>query len=133
MTLLDIRNQLFSHFCKTPTFGISDFPKISLDKTLEDSRETLIRMALAEMVELGISKPVATANEPPSLWILSAPIGQAGQTISLSMTGSEAVATTIEDFFNAFEVEHDPVDKLNLNEGHIWQLIEIINTLSESE
>jgi hypothetical protein len=126
MTLLDIRNQLFSHFCESDTFSTDQFSKIKLDKTLEEERDSLIRVALSEMMEHGLCKPAGS-----KLWILSNPVGSAGQTIQVSMQASEAVAETIETFLSAHEVDHEQIDKFNLHEGHIWQLIAIINDLIE--
>lgn len=126
MTLLEIRNQLFSWFCESDTFSTADFPKIKIDKALEDKRDDLIRVALTEMGEHGLCKP-AGAN----LWILSSPVGAAGQTVQVSMQASEAIAETIETFLTGHEIEHEPIDKFNLHEGHLWQLLGIINDLVE--
>lgn len=126
MTLLDIRNQLFSHFCEEDTFSIQQFSSIEIDKSLESSRDDIIRAALDEMVAMGVSKKVGN-----SLWMLSAPVNSHGQTIQITMPTSEVVAETIETFLKANEIDHDPVDKFNLHEGHIWQLIGIINDLVE--
>jgi hypothetical protein len=43
------------------------------------------------------------------------------------------VAETIETFFKAHDIEHDEIDKFNLHEGHIWQLLGIINDLVEGD
>lgn len=126
MTLLDIRNQLFSHFCEKDTFSIEEFSKIKLDKALEDQRDALIRVALVEMGEHGLCKPAGD-----KLWILSSPVGAAGQTIQVSMQASEAIAETIETFLTGHEIEHEPIDKFNLHEGHLWRLLGIINDLVE--
>ena len=128
MTLLEIRNQLFSHFCESDTFCIEDFAKIKLDKKLENERDDLIKVALAEMAEHGLCKQAGQ-----KLWILASPVGSAGQTIQLSMQGSEQIANTIESFFKANKIEHDPIDKFNLHEGHIFQLLGIINDLAEKD
>ena len=126
MTLLDIRNQLFTHFCEHDTFSTSDFAKIKIEKGLEDKRDVLIRAAIGEMVELGISCPAGD-----SFWILSSPVSGAGQSVQLSMRVSDAVASTIETFLDANEIEHEEVDRFNLHEGHVWQLLGIINDLTE--
>ena len=128
MTLLDIRNQLFTHFCERDTFSTSDFSKIKIEKDMEDKRDILIRAALKEMVELGVSCPAGD-----SFWILSSPVSGAGQSVQLSMRISEVIAATIETSLTAREIEHEDVDRFNLHEGHIWQLIEIINDLLETE
>ena len=80
------------------------------------------------MGEHGLCKPAGD-----KLWILSSPVGAAGQTVQLSMRASEAVAETIETFFEAHDVEHEEIDKFNLHEGHIWQLLGIINDLVEGD
>lgn len=126
MTLLEIRNQLFSHFCEKDTFSIEEFSKIKLDKALEDQRDALIRVALVEMGDHGLCKPAGD-----KLWILSSPVGAAGQTVQVSMRASEAIAETIETFLTGREIEHEPIDKFNLHEGHLWQLLGIINDLVE--
>lgn len=126
MTLLDIRNQIFSHFCEKDTFSNLEFTNIKIEKSLEDHRDSLIRAALEEMGEVKLCKKVGD-----NLWIMSNPVGSAGQTIQLSMRASETVAETIETFFKANNVEHEPIDKFNLHEGHIWQLLGIINDLVE--
>lgn len=128
MTLLEIRNQLFTHFCEQDTFSLSDFPKIQLSKDMEGNREALIRVAMSEMVEMGVSKPAGN-----DFWILSNPVSGAGQSVQLSMRISDAIAGTIETFLDANEVEFEEIDKFNLHEGHIWQLLGIINNLTESD
>jgi predicted naringenin-chalcone synthase len=128
MTLLEIRNQLFTHFCEKDTFSTEEFAKIKIAKELEGNRDAIIRTALAEMVEMGVSKPVVN-----DLWILSSPVSGAGQSVQLSMRISDAIAGTIETFLKANEVEFEEIDKFNLHEGHIWQLLGIINDLTESD
>lgn len=127
MTLLDIRNQLFTHFCEKDTFSSEEFSKIKVEKELDNHRDDIIRAALDEMIALGVSKKVGN-----SLWMLSSPVNDAGQSVQLSMRVSDAVAATIETFLAANEIEHDPVDRFNLHEGHVWQLLGIINDLLES-
>lgn len=128
MTLLPIRNQLFSLFLEQDTFSLDDFPKIKISKELEGNREALIRVAMSEMVEMGVSKPAGN-----DFWILSNPVSGAGQSVQLSMRISDAIAGTIETFLDANEVEFEEIDKFNLHEGHIWQLLGIINDLTESD
>lgn len=140
MTLTTIRAQLVSILCQQETFGPQDFAAVRVAKELEPHKEAVIRRALDDLVGAGmlaaLPRPGAQPNDPasqPVLWVLTQPIGSAGQTVHLSMHVANGIAETINTFFDAHETGDDRVDPLNIHEGHIITLLDILGDVLSTD
>jgi len=125
MTLLDIRNQLIGHFCKEDTFKLDDFTIIKIDDdTTNDQKDGMVRAALKQLVE---AEMVTEASK--DFWILTVPLGSAGQQVDVPIEIAQAIADCINTYAKANELPIDPVDALNIHAGHLASLVGIINDL----
>lgn len=125
MTLLHVTNQLVAFFSKEHVLSKEDFSMISVDAKLEDVRDSVILTALEHLIEMGIVKKIVNQDA----WIMSVPPGLNGQEISISLPVATAIADTINTFYKANNIDANPVDALDLGEGHIIALIEILHDL----
>lgn len=124
MTLLHIRSQLVSILCQQDTITAADFGQIKVTKDVADHKDALIRAALAELVSMGMLRDAGTPES--GLWILSSPLNAGGQDLHLSMQVANGVAECINTFLDAREMDGDRVDPLNIHEGHVVMLLEIL-------
>lgn len=126
MTINEIKTQLITHFCDKPTFGIENFEKIVLEKDVESHRTDLLHAALNELVEDGL---ILKINQ--NLWMLKGDAGNISTQFELSLETSAFVARTIETFFKANNIEHEPIDPMQIGEREIQTLLHIINQILE--
>ncbi len=125
ITLLDVRNQIIGVFCEKSTFELVDKDSINLTKDLNDRRNEIVDAALYQLHETGLIQKVSK-----DFWMLNHPIGSSGQEVKLSMVTCNNVAETINTFLKAQDDDETPrADSLNLNEGHIITLLQILDTI----
>ena len=127
MTLLSIRNQIVGILLQKDSVSVSDFSGIKVPDDLADRREDLVRTALGTLCEAGAIRPVGN-----DLWILVSPLNAAGQDVHLSMTVCNEIADVLNTDLAAKEVD-EQVDVLNIHEGHIVGLLQIINDILAGE
>lgn len=127
MTLLDCRNQIIGLLCQKELITTDDFPSIKVDPAFADRRDDLIRAALDQLCNFGMIAKVGDQT-----WVLSEPLGGAGQEVQLSMGLCNEIANVINTFAAAKDVEHQ-VDALNIHEGHIVALLQIIDEILGNE
>lgn len=127
MTLLNVTNQIVGALCGKETFSTTDFLPIKIDPKLSDRKDDLIRAALANLVDMGMIRPAGEG-----LWILCAPLNAQGQDIHLSMPVCNELAAVINTNLEAKGVE-ERVDALNLHEGHIIGLLQIIDEILNTD
>lgn len=127
MTLLSVRNQLIGILCQKELITTDDFASIKVDAAFADRRDDLIRAALDQLCNFGLIAKVGDQT-----WVLSEPLNGAGQEIHLSMGLCNEIANVINTNLAAKEIEHQ-VDALNLGEGHIVALLQIIDEILGTE
>lgn len=128
MTLLHVKNQIVSRLCNRDTFGSNDFSGINVTKDLVDQKDGLIRAALEELEDSGLIKAAGQ-----DFWILSMPLQAAGADVRISMPVCNEIAKTINTFFQAKKIEADAVDAMNIQEGHIVALLDILNDVISTD
>lgn len=104
MTIVDIKNAVFSHFLTETTFSLSDdigglgLSDKVLGECLAPHRDALVRAALNDFTLQGVTLEIS-----PGVWILTNPIGNLSQNVVLSPMAAEMVADLVADW-------HDNVD-----------------------
>lgn len=134
MTLLQIRNALVSHLSEHDTVTPEDFGSIELPNDLQDHREALIRTVLADLCEAGMLRALGPAGEPATMWVLTSPLGAAGQEVGLSLPTCAAIADEINAYKDTFDRDDWPTaDALSLGEPQILMLLTIIGHIRSNE
>ncbi len=131
MTIVEIKNQLISHFYDKNVFDMDiDGPKVRLDDDLESVRKEVIHTVLLELAAINVVKKVDSAEK--SIWLLTQSFDSFNQTVVLSAAASEIIADTINDFREANDIPGDTCDKTKIMEADIMNLINICHALLES-
>lgn len=98
MTLVDIKNALFSYFLTETTFNIKeDASSILLDtkdvdKEFVEHKEALLTAALMDLVRIGVLIEVVPGG---GLYMLTQPISTFSQAVNLNPIASEMVADLV--------------------------------------
>ncbi len=131
MTLVDIKNALFSHFLTETTFNLKeDISSIQLDTSGLDEaflthKETLFAAALDDYVKSGVLILVADG-----LYLLTQPINTFNQSVVLSPIAAEMVA----DLVNIFaEDEGYTANKMALTSDDISTLCHFCHALLDDD
>lgn len=131
MTIVEIKNQLISHFYDKNVFDMEvDGPKIRLSDDLETVRQEVINTVLTELQSVNVVKKVESAAK--SVWLLTQSFDSFNQSVVLSAGASEVIADTINDFRDANDIPGDTCDKTKITEADIMNLINICHALLES-
>ncbi len=131
MTIVEIKNQLISHFYENNVFNMeTDGPKINLSDDLESVRKEVINTVLLELASVNVVKKVESAEK--SVWLLTQSFDSFNQSVVLSAAASEIIADTINDFRDANDIPGDTCDKTKITEADIMNLINICHALLES-
>lgn len=128
MTLLDVRNQIISHFCEKDSFTRNDFINVEVDQLFEDQKDNLILSCLIELEKREIIVKISD-----SLWILTNPLNFSGQKINISMAVANAITETVNTFLEANNIEDTKVDSLNITEANIVDLLKIIGEILNND
>ncbi len=129
MTVLDIRNQIVEKFCRKSTLSFDDFEALSVPQEFEGAKFGLAMAALEELTEIGMVHHVEPDDDSEPFWILSAPIGASGQNVHLELSTLEGIASIINSFLEANEIEDTRADALNIGERDILMLIGILGDI----
>lgn len=127
MTLLEVRNQCIGILCQKELFITDDFGSIKVHADFAGQRDDLVRAALDQLCTIGMIVKIGD-----HMWVLSDPLNGAGQEIHLSMGLCNEIANVINTNLAAKNVEQQ-VDALNLNEGHIVALLQIIDEILSND
>ncbi len=127
MTLLDTRNQIVGRICEKGLFTTDDFLSIKVPAEFAAQRDDLTRAALEQLCNIGMLAKVGD-----NMWILSDPLNGGGQEVGLSMGVCNEIANVINTFAAAENAEAQ-VDALNIHEGHIVALLQIIDQILGNE
>lgn len=129
MKLLEIRNQLVSHFMKVgDTFSLNDDLKsIRVDKKQEKYKRELVQCAFQLLEESKfVAKCVVGDNV---IYGQECAVGENGQTIEISSYTGETIARIINDYREALNIKEGAVDALAVNEDNLQMLIQILVSL----
>lgn len=136
VTLTDIRNSIVQILTQKDTFSADDFAQVEVSKDLEPQRDALIRTALKDLVEAGMLRELVSApagGGSGSIWILTAPLGVAGQEVPISLPTAIHIAREINEFIEAFEEDWPRADCLNIGEHNVLMLLAIIGQLRSTD
>jgi hypothetical protein len=132
MTIVEIKNQLISHFYEQTVFDMeTDGPKINLPEELNGSRREVISTVLADLASRGMVIRVDSPDK--SIWLLTQSFDSFNQQIVIGAACAEAISETINDFRDANEIPGDLSDKTKITEADIMNLINIIYVLLDNE
>jgi hypothetical protein len=126
MTLIEIRNQIFSFFIKNTTFSFSkDLSLIKVAPEQEDNKEDLLRIVFEGMETDNLLRIVKDEKGKIQLAVLNSPWNYDGQKVVLGNQTAELIGEIINQWRDANEIRDGLVDKLNITEFDIQTLIGI--------
>lgn len=132
MSIIEIKNQLISHFYDNDSFDLlDDVDKIRLDDKLLIVKQQVVSSVLAELETMGMIKKVSEGER--TVWLLTQSFDTFNQSVVLSAASSEIIADTINSFRDANEISGDICDKTRINESDILNLVNICHVLLEGE
>lgn len=132
MTIIEIKNQLISHFYDQQSFCMQDDgPKISLSEDLEKVREQVIETALQDLAAANLVRKIQSADK--SVWLLTQSFESFNQTVVLSAPAAEIIADMINDFREINDIPGDTCDKTRIVEADLMNLVNIIHVLLEND
>jgi hypothetical protein len=125
MTVLEVKNQMVTHFLKHDTFDpVKHAFDITYDKDTADFREQLCSIALGELEQAGF---VRRLNQPEkSIWVLTQPIASHVQQVAISPIIADMLASVV-NFHNELDEIDYVVDSTKIDEGVIARLINIVS------
>jgi hypothetical protein len=129
LTVTDCRNEILQILAHQDCFTAADFADVVLDPAINDKRDALIRSVLKDLVEAGMLRAL-----PDDTWMLTAPLGVAGQEVQISLNTAIAMASEINAFIDGTDRKDWPrADALNLGEHNILMCLAIIGELRGSD
>lgn len=131
MTILEVKNQLVSHFSQKTYFGEEDISNIKLPEELSQFKDSLVYEALGDLEKIEMVKKVVSAEEE-ECWVLVRPFGSYVQNVEISPHAAEAISNTINHFAEANDLEWPVADKTFLLENDIMMLVDIIHEILET-
>jgi len=127
MTILDIKNQIVSHFLSSPKFSKEDFAGITVSSAFNEFRDEMAISALKELEQAGILAQIGKET-----WVLSKPLEYQDQIVQLDISLAARISDTINAFFKANGLESEMgVDVTNISSNEIDTLLDIIEELSD--
>lgn len=132
MTIIEIKNQLISHFYDHESFCLdTDGPKVRLSDDLEKVREQVIETVLYDLQASNLVRKVQSAEK--SVWLLTQSFDSFNQNVVISANAAELIADMINDFRDINEIPGDMCDKTKIIEADLMNLVNIIHVLLESD
>ena len=137
VTLVDIKNHLFSHFLTSTVFDLTTdistikLPKGALTDGLDKQKDALFKAALEDFKRVNI---VAELGQTGSgIYILTQPLNTFTQTVSITPMTAEMVADLINDVGQMLTGRKYVSNKLGLTDTDIQMLCNMChNLLDES-
>mgnify|MGYP001595564102 CR=1 FL=1 len=135
MTLVDIKNHIFSHLLTESTFSLSDdisaikIPKDELTEVVAQHKVALFKTALTDLTKIGL---VAEVEGVPGLYVLTQPLHGYVQNVQLSAMTAEMVGDLVNGFGDAMaDEEGNPyvTNKLALTGDDIARLCHICHMI----
>ncbi len=132
MTIVEIKNQLITHFYDNDSFDLdTDGKKIQIDDEMESMRSATIRAILGDLESSGIVKCIESSEK--TIWILVQSFHTFTQSVTISAASAEIIGDTINMFRDANDINGDVCDKMKITESDILNLVNICHVLLESE
>lgn len=123
LTLVDIKNHIFSHLMTESTFSLNDdiasikLPKDELTETVAQYKTGLFKTALTDLVRLGILAEVEAAGGG-GIYVLTQPLNSYTQTVTLAPMTAEMVGDLVNGFSDMLS-ENDNGDGYRANKMNI--------------
>ena len=139
MTLIEVRNQIVTHYLKNDTFFIpEDLKKIKVGKNQDVHKEKIVVAVLQDLAKDDICREIVDAATKNAVaYIITVPFNQNGQQVDISPQTAELVAEIVNQYNQSLENDQDPTDKLNINEFDIQQLAlitaQLLNNLDQDK
>jgi len=126
MTLIEIRNQIFSFFIKKTTFSFSkDLHSINVAPEQIANKLDLVRTVFESMEADNILKIVKDEAGKPQLVVLISPWNYDGQKITIGNQTAELIGEVVNQWREANGIKDGLVDKMSINEFDIQTLVAI--------
>ena len=137
MTLVDVKNVLFSHFITDSVFSLKDdvapikFPPKVEDEICAQYREQIFKAALDDFTKAGLTSEVG-----PGVYILSQPLDTLNQTVQLSPMVVEMITDLLSTIMVPSEDgEGEPYqyNKFALSNDDLGALCSLCHELMDNE
>lgn len=135
MTLVDIKNHIFSHLMTDATFSLADdvssikMRKDEVTEVVAQHKVALFKTALTDLAKAGI---IVEVEGVPGLYVLTQPLNTYTQQLTVSSMTAEMVADIVNGFSEAIsEDEETPYlcNKMGLTGDDIARLCHICHVL----
>lgn len=131
MTVLEVKNQLVTHFLTHSTFDpVKHAFEITYDKDTADFREQLCAAALKELEGQGFLRPLVKGDK--TIWVLNQPINSFPQQVVISPMLADMMANVV-NFHNDLDELDYVVDSTKIDEAVIARMINIISEYDDAE
>lgn len=138
LTLIDVKNHLFSHFITESTFSVADdlasikLPEDELTETLTTHKAAIFKTALKELAANGIITEVEGTSG--GVYVLMQPITSYPQTVTISPIVAEMVGDLVNEFSDEIDGSNDEgfkyvCNKMNLSNEDIARLCQLCHML----
>ena len=136
LTLVDIKNHVFSHFMAEPTFNVAEdvaaikLPKDDITETVEHNKVALFKTALQELARNGIVAEVTGTDG--NVYILTQPLNTYTQQVVISPMVAEMVGDLVNGFSEALDDEGGDkyvANKMNISGEDVARLCHICHML----
>ncbi len=132
MTIVDIRNQIISHFFTNDTFSLKfDISKIQVGENQEPCKETLIYQVFAGLQSQDAVTIIQDVND--TIFVLNDSFANSTQTLTISGVTANAVGEAINQYRDAVGIEDNACNKLSITEKDILNLCIICGDLLEAD
>lgn len=132
MTIIELQNQIHSHFLLNDTFVFpDDVKKIKVDKHQIQAKENIVLSVLKifEEAKMVLSSKI---DDKTIHFTVYTPIGSDGQEVKISQVTAELVAEIVNQYRSANQISGGLVDKLNITDRDIQTLGIICTELMKS-
>ena len=141
MTLLHLRNQIVQHFCEHDTLTPDQFGRFEVSKDMEGRKTELVNTVLGDLAGAGMIRLLLGAMADPAtgapakdpIWILTSPMGAAGQEVPITLPTAAAIADESAAFVDAYEEDWPVPDALSIGEHNVLMLLAIIARLRSED
>lgn len=134
MTIVDVKNALFTHLFTSPTFSVADdvatlgLDDKALGETLVKHKDGLIRAALADMAEAGILAPVSDG-----VYVLTQPLNTFNQQVVMSPLAAEMVADFVNEWHQGMDGPPYTANKMAITTYDIETLCHYLHFLLDED
>lgn len=131
MTILQVKNQLISHFFSNDTF---EFEKhqlmVEFEKDVASFRAEMLKAALTELEQVGVVKKMAI--EGREMWVLTQSMHSFNQQVVISPICAELIANTVNAVNEIQNIDVE-CDKTKIDEQDLMRLVQIVEDMLEDD